>query len=79
MSVEISTHTGTYEIPNSKTHTSNYPEIEITVTRFWGGAKRGTSIQLTLVGDSSYIQLDNQTAKEFAQSILDALEEINSE
>lgn len=46
---------------------------EIRITRFYGGVgvERGVSIQLTL--DNDYIQLDNVTAKEFANKILECL------
>lgn len=51
---------------------------EIYITRFYGGEKRGTSIQLTLDNGiySDWIELDNKAAKMLALKILEVLIEM---
>jgi hypothetical protein len=47
-------------------------EKELYLTRFFGGTKRGTSLQLTITGDinSEYIQLDNDAVQELIQILV---------
>ena len=50
MSTELKTLKGKIEIPKKDgTMTSNYKEIEVSLTRFWGGNKRETSLQITFL------------------------------
>lgn len=67
MSTELKTLKGKIEIPiKDGTMTSDYKEVDVSLTRFWGGTERGTSLQITFLNendDYSHIQLDNENVK----------------
>ena len=67
MSTELKTLKGKLEIPEKNgTMISNYKEVDVSLTCFWGGIERGTSLQITFLnenGDYSHIQLDNENIK----------------
>lgn len=65
MSTELKTLKGKIEIPN-ETMTSDYKEVDVSLTRFWGGTERKESLQITFLneqGNYSHIQLDNENVK----------------
>lgn len=65
MSTEIKTLKGKIEIPN-ETMTSDYKEVDVSLTRFWGGTERKESLQITFLneqGNYSHVQLDNENVK----------------
>ena len=65
MSTELKTLKGKIEIPNG-TMTSDYKEVDVSLTRFWGGTERKVSLQITFLneqGNYSHIQLDNENVK----------------
>lgn len=45
---------------------------ELYITRFYGGTKRGASLQITLGND--YIQLDNETVKRLIKILREEFE-----
>lgn len=67
MSTELKTLKGKIEIPNrNETMTSDYKEVDVSLTRFWGGTERKLSLQITFLneqGNYSHIQLDNENVK----------------
>lgn len=65
MSTNIKTITGRYEASFNGDFTSNYEESEINLTRFYGGVKNGTMIQVTISNDkeSAYVQLTKDQVK----------------
>ena len=67
MSTELKILKGKIEIPKKNgTMTSDYKEIDVSLTRFWGGTKRGTSLQITFLNENenySHIQLDSENVK----------------
>lgn len=65
MSTELKTLKGKIEIPN-ETMTSDYKEVDVSLTRFWGGTERKESLQITFLneqGNYSHVQLDNENVK----------------
>lgn len=68
MSTELSTLKGKIQdIDKSTRDLPIYVDTEINLTRFYGGVDRGTSLQIgfiTLEGNYSYVQLDNENLKE---------------
>lgn len=73
MSTELKTLKGKIEIPKRNgTMTSDYKEVDISLTRFWGGAKRGTSLQITFLnenGNYSHVQLNNENVKQLIEEL----------
>ena len=67
MSTELKTLKGKIEIPKRNgTMTSDYKEVDVSLTRFWGGTERKVSLQITFLneqGNYSHIQLDNENVK----------------
>lgn len=67
MSTELKTLKGKIEIPKRDgTMTSDYKEVDVSLTRFWGGPERKLSLQITFLNeqdDYSHIQLDNENVK----------------
>ena len=67
MSTELKTLKGKIELPKRDgTMTPDYKEVDVSLTRFWGGAKRKLSLQITFLNeqeDYSHIQLDNENVK----------------
>ena len=67
MSTELKTLKGKIEIPNrNETMTPDYKEVDVSLTRFWGGTERKLSLQITFLneqGNYSHIQLDNENVK----------------
>lgn len=57
----------------------HYQNAVLHVTRFYGGAKRGISIQFTIDPMGGYIQLDNDTANRLLEALRDALGHISQE
>lgn len=72
MSTELKTLKGLIEIPNPKTHVSEYKETDILLNSFWGGTKRGCSLQITFENESgnySHVQLDNTQVLELIKEL----------
>ena len=67
MATKLKSLKGNIEIPKKDgTMTSNYKEVEVFLTRFWGGIKRETSLQITFLneqGNYSHVQLDKENVK----------------
>lgn len=67
MSTELKTLKGKIEIPNRNgIMTPDYKEVDVSLTRFWGGPERKLSLQITFSneqGNYSHIQLDNENVK----------------
>ena len=67
MATELKTLKGKIEIPKRDgTMTSDYKKVDVSLTRFWGGAERKVSLQITFLneqGNYSHIQLDNENVK----------------
>jgi hypothetical protein len=58
MSTSLGVIKGEVEIPNTKKQNSDYKYTELHVTKFYGGHRRGTSVQLSIVTDSiDHIQI----------------------
>lgn len=60
------------EIPNRKKQTSDYIDTDVLLNRFYGGTKRGTSLQITFeneTGDTSHIQLDNKNVHQLIKTL----------
>ncbi len=72
MSTGIATFQGKTEVTPAS-FIPVYEDADINITRFYGGKDRGVSIQLTLHANDSYIQMDSETARAFANSIIEAL------
>lgn len=63
MSTELDSIRATIEMPKSKSQHSDYKPTQVSITRFWGGDKRGTSVQLTFqneLGRVEHIQIDQE-------------------
>ena len=74
MSTHIGTVTGRKEEGGNKNaFTPNYSDIELFITRFWGGTKRGRCIQLTI--EDSYIQLTEEQVKELTTILSNAYDD----
>lgn len=76
MSTTIVELTGKSEITGPWGRESNYVDAEIHVSSFYGGEKRGKSIQITIHSIDSndnytikHIQLDNETAKKLLEAL----------
>lgn len=77
MSTHIKTIVGRYEtIGRSIGFIANYAPAELDLTRFWGGTKNGSMLQLTTQCDkTAYIQLTQEQVKELAQTLLDCFDD----
>ena len=67
MSTELKTISAKIEIPKKHSLQSDYLDTEISLNRFWGGNKRGTSLQITFLNEDSkysHIQLDAKNIRE---------------
>jgi hypothetical protein len=72
MSTELKSITAKIEIPSDiyGTRESCYIETEVSLTRFYGGTDRSTSLQLTFSdenGEYKHIQLDSENIKELKE------------
>lgn len=67
MSTELKTLKGKIEIPRKDgSMISDYKEVDVSLTRFWGGTERGTSLQITFLNENEdhfHIQLDSENVK----------------
>jgi hypothetical protein len=72
MSTQLIELQGKKEIPMG--NHSEYIDKELHLTRFFGGAERGTSLQITITGfaNTDYIQLDNQAVQALIRALVDA-------
>ena len=64
MSTELKTLKVKIEVPNPPKMESTYKSTELHLNRFYGGQKRGTSLQIGFyndLGNYSHIQLDHET------------------
>lgn len=63
MSTTFKSISAKIEISDPKKRESNYKETEVNLTSFFGGVKRGHSLQIGFVNEQnqySHIQLDNE-------------------
>lgn len=78
MSTELKTLKGKIEIPRKDgSMISDYKEVDVSLTRFWGGTERGTSLQITFLNDQgnySHVQLDNENVKLLFEKIKEYFE-----
>ncbi len=77
MSTEIKHNvTGRYEIiENSATYTPAYKPAEVHLTRFYGGKKSGTMLQLTIQTDqTSCIQLTQEEVKKLIKVLSESFD-----
>lgn len=68
MSTELTSVFGKIEIPNPKTKTSSYKNVEVSLNSFYGGIKRGQSLQITFENKEegfSHVQLSNEEIIKF--------------
>lgn len=66
MSTKLTQLLGKIEIPNIKTQSPDYKDVEVHINSFWGGEKRGKSLQLgfhNADGEYQHIQLDNENVR----------------
>ena len=77
MSTRIKTIKGRYEsVSRRDSPTPIYSNSELHLTRFWGGTKNGSMLQLTIQSDkTAYIQLTQEQVKELAQTLIDSFDD----
>lgn len=76
MSTELKTLSAKIEIPNKEQMSSNYLDTEVYLTRFYGGANRGSSLQLGFRdenGNYHHVQLDNATVKQLLKELIEVI------
>lgn len=73
MATELKTLKGKIEIPlKNGTMTSDYKNVDVSLTRFWGGEERGVSLQITFLnenGNYSHVQLNNENVKQLIEEL----------
>jgi hypothetical protein len=72
MSKELKTLKGKIKIPDEETRKSYYKETDILLTSFYGGVKRGHSLQIAFKDENDYykhFQLDNENLKLLVKEI----------
>lgn len=77
MSTTIKEIKGRYEVAMRKSH--NLPEYlpsTLSLTRFFGGKKKGAMLQITIHGgySSSYVQLTQKQVKKLAKVLQDSFD-----
>ena len=77
MSTHIKTIVGRYEIVTRRNNpVVVYDNSELHLTRFWGGTKNGSMLQITIQCDkTAYIQLTQKQVKELAQTLIDSFDD----
>jgi hypothetical protein len=64
MSTELKTLKAKLEVPKKDgSMSSNYKDVDVQLNRFWGGEKRGVSLQFTFLGEDDnyhHFQLDKE-------------------
>ncbi len=78
MSKELSNIKAKIEIPDLSKRESKYKKTKIKLSSFYGGIKRGKSLQIGFLdekGESKHIQLDNNNVKELIKILKDSFEE----
>ena len=76
MSTQIKKITGRFAEEHHADFTVDYGESNIYLTRFYGGDKYGTMIQITISNpkDTSYVQLTKEQVKELADVLNSAFD-----
>jgi hypothetical protein len=49
-------------------------DTEMNITRFWGGPKKGTMLQLTIRNGDGYIQLTKKQCKKLSKLLIDSFD-----
>ena len=73
MATELKTLKGKIEIPlKNGIMTSDYKDVDVLLTRFWGGKERGVSLQITFLNENenySHVQLNNENVKQLIEEL----------
>ena len=71
----MSTHIETLKgIKESAVNCNEKIETTMSLTRFWGGAEKGSMLQLTVSNSDGYIQLTKEETIELAKTLLNSFD-----
>lgn len=73
MSTELKKLKGKVEISRlDGSMTSDYKRVDVSLNMFWGGSKRGKSLQITFLNENnehSHVQLNNRNVKKLIKEL----------
>ena len=70
----MSTHIETLKGIKESELSNEKIETTMSLTRFWGGAEKGTMLQLTVSNSDGYIQLTEEETIELAKTLLNSFD-----
>lgn len=70
----MSTHIETLKGIKESELSNERIETTMSITRFWGGAKKGRMLQLTVSNSDGYIQLTEEETVQLAKTLLNSFD-----